>query len=52
MKFILAIAVYLIFAAFFCWGIAAVMHGKPAVLIVSLLAYLLIAAKKGCLDTH
>jgi len=52
MKFLLAVAVYLIFGAFIGWGIYSMMHGKPAILIVSLLAYLLIAAKKGCLDTH
>ena len=52
MKFLLSVFVYLVMAAFIGWGIYAMMHGKPAVLIVSLLAYLVIAAKKGCLDNH
>ena len=52
MKFTLSIVVYLVMAAFIGWGIIAVIHGKPAVLIVSLLAYLVIAAKVGCSETH
>lgn len=52
MKFLLAVAVYLGMGVFIGWGIYAMMHGKPAILIVSLLAYLVIAAKKGCLDSH
>jgi len=52
MKFLLAVFVYLVFAFFMSWGIYAMMHGKPAILIVSLLAYLAIAAKKGCMDSH
>lgn len=52
MKFVLSIVVYLVMAAFIGWGILAVIHGKPAVLIVSLLAYLVIAAKVGCSETH
>ena len=52
MKFLLSVLVYLEFAAMFSWGIYDVMHGKFAVLIVTTLVYLGIAAKKGCLDTH
>jgi len=52
MKFVLSIVVYLVMAAFIGWGILSIIHGKPAVLIVSLLAYLIIAAKAGCSETH
>jgi len=52
MKFLMAVAIYLVMGAFIGWGIYAMMHGKPAILIVSFLAYFVIAAKKGCLDSH
>ena len=52
MKFLLAVTVYLVFGAFIGWGIYALIEGKPAVFIAAMLAYLVIAAKKGCLDSH
>ena len=54
MKFFLSILVYLFIAFLMGWGIYMIMQpdGKPWLLIGSVLGYLLIAAKKGCLDTH
>lgn len=53
MKFLLAVFVYLVMAVLIGWGIYAMMHGaKPWLLIVSVAAYLVVAAKKGCLDSH
>ena len=51
MKLFLTIAVYLIIAALFGWGILLVMHGKPILLVVVTLVYLVAFAKIGCL-TH
>ena len=49
MKFLLALLAYLLISAMLCWGILLTMHGKPWLLIVSFLAYIVAFAKLGCL---
>jgi len=51
MKFFLAIVVYLLIAAVLSWGILLMMHGKPWLLIVSVIAYVVAFGKLGCM-TH
>ena len=51
MKFVLAIFSYAISAAILGYGILMTVHGKPAVLIVGLLVYVLALAVYGCLPT-
>lgn len=50
MKFFLAIVVYLLIAAVLSWGIVLMMHGKPWLLIGSILAYIVAFARLGCLS--
>jgi hypothetical protein len=50
MKFLMSIVVYLLIAALLCWGILLMMHGKPWLLIGSLVAYIVAVAKMGCLS--
>jgi len=54
MKFVLAILAYAISAAVLGYGILMTVNGKPAVMIVGLLAYLAAVAGFGCLpkQTH
>lgn len=49
MKFLLAIAAYLMIALVLGWGILLTVRGHPWVLIVGLLAYFAAFAKIGCL---
>jgi hypothetical protein len=49
MKFLLAIAVYLVIGLVFAWGILLTVKGQPLLLIVSFLAYVLAFSKLGCL---
>jgi len=49
MKFVLAILAYAISAAVLGYGILMAVHGKPAVLIVGLLAYVVAFASFGCI---
>jgi len=49
MKFLLAIIAYLLISFVLVWGILLLVHGKPWLLIVSFLAYVLAFAKLGCL---
>lgn len=49
MKFTLALLTYLVMSFFLGWGILLLVSGKPALLVVSLLIYLLAFAKAGCL---
>lgn len=51
MKLFLAALVYLIIGAILGWGILLLMAGKPLLLIVAFLAYVIAFAKIGCL-TH
>jgi hypothetical protein len=51
MKFFLAIVVYLLIAAVLSWGILLMMHGKPWLLIASVIAYVVAFGKLGCM-TH
>ncbi len=48
MKLILAIFVYLLIGAVLSWGILLAMHGKPWLLIGSLIAYVVAFGKIGC----
>ena len=50
MKLFLAIFVYLLIAAVLGWGILLMMAGKPLLLIVALLAYVIAFGKIGCLS--
>lgn len=52
MKLLWSALVYLLLAALLCWGILLMMHGKPWLLIGSLVAYVLALAKIGCLSSH
>jgi hypothetical protein len=49
MKFVLAILSYAISAAVLGYGILMMVHGKPAVLIVGLLVYVVALAAYGCI---
>ncbi len=49
MKFLLAIAVYLLIGAILGWGILLAVKGSPWLLVVSFLAYAAAFAKLGCL---
>jgi hypothetical protein len=49
MKFLGAIAAYLIIAIVLGWGILLAIHGNPWLLAVGTLAYLVAFAKIGCL---
>lgn len=48
MKLFLAIFVYLLMGAVLSWGILLAMHGKPWLLIGSLIAYIVAFGKIGC----
>lgn len=54
MKFWLSIAVYVAMAAVIGWGILVAVSagGKPWLLVVALLAYLVIMTRAGCSETH
>ncbi len=49
MKFLLAIAMYLLIGAILGWGIVLAVKGNPWLLVVSFLAYAVAFAKLGCL---
>jgi len=48
MKFILAILTFVLFALAIGWGILLMLHGKPWLFIVALLAFVGLFAKQGC----
>jgi hypothetical protein len=50
MKLFLAVLVYLLIAAVLGWGILLLMAGKPLLLIVAFLAYVVAFGKIGCLS--
>jgi hypothetical protein len=50
MKFLLAVLVYVLIGAVLGWGILLLVAGKPALLIVALLAYAIAFARIGCLS--
>jgi hypothetical protein len=50
MKLLLAVFVYLLIGLVLGWGILLLIAGKPWLLIVSLLVYLVAFAKIGCLS--
>jgi hypothetical protein len=50
MKLLLSVMVYLLLAALLAWGILLMMHGKPWLLIGSVVAYVVGVAKIGCLS--
>ena len=49
MKFLLAIAAYLVIGGVLGWGILLAVKGQPWLLIVGFLAYAIAFAKLGCL---
>jgi hypothetical protein len=49
MKFLMAIAAYLLIALILGWGILLLVAGKPWLLIAGVVAYVLAFAKLGCL---
>lgn len=49
MKFVAAVAVYLLIGAVLSWGILLAMKGSLWLLIVGLLVYVVAFAKIGCL---
>jgi hypothetical protein len=49
MKFLLAIAAYLVIGLVLGWGILLTVKGEPWLLIVGFLAYAVAFAKLGCL---
>ena len=50
MKLLLSAIVYLLIAGVLAWGILLMMHGKPWLLIGSVVTYLLAVARIGCLS--
>jgi len=50
MKLALAVLVYLLIGAVLGWGILLLLAGKPWLLIIGLLAYLIAFAKIGCMS--
>jgi hypothetical protein len=48
MNFILATFVYLLIGAVLAWGILLMLAGKPMLLIVAVVCYLLAFARIGC----
>ena len=50
MKFLLAILAYLLIGAVLSWGILLAVAGKPWLLVVAILVYLVAFAKIGCLS--
>lgn len=50
MKLLLAIVVYLLIGTVVSWGILLALAGKPWLLIVATLVYLIAFAKFGCLS--
>ena len=50
MKFMLAVAVFVLFAFFLGWGIVLLLAGKPILFTVALLAFLGTFIKYGCLS--
>ncbi len=50
MKFVLAILVFLLMAAVLGAGILALVAGKPLLLIIGVVAFVLLFAKYGCLS--
>jgi hypothetical protein len=50
MKFFLSILVYLLIGAVLGWGILLMVAGKPWLLIVAFLVYVLAFAKIGCIS--
>ena len=50
MKLALAVFVYLLIGLVLAWGILLLIAGKPWLLIVAFLAYVLAFAKIGCLS--
>jgi hypothetical protein len=50
MKLLLAIVAYLLIGVVFSWGILLLLAGKPWLLIIATLAYLIGLAKIGCLS--
>jgi hypothetical protein len=50
MKFLLAIIVYLLIAAVLSGGILLAMHGKPWLLVASLITYIVAFGKLGCMS--
>lgn len=52
MKFLGAIAAYLLIALILGWGILLAVHGSPWLLIVGFLAYVVAFAKIGCLPSQ
>lgn len=51
MKFLAAVAVYLLISLVFCWGILLTFKGNFWVLTVAVLAYMAAFAKLGCLPS-
>jgi hypothetical protein len=49
MRFFWSMLVYALLALVLSWGILAMIHGNPWVLMVGLLAYVVLVAKFGCL---
>lgn len=52
MKFALAILIFLLFTVFIGWGIVEMLHGRPWLLIASLVVFVGLFAKYGCLSSH
>jgi F0F1-type ATP synthase assembly protein I len=50
MKFLLAILAYLLIGAILSWGLLLAVTGKPWLLVVGALVYLVAFAKIGCLS--
>ncbi len=49
MKFLLAIAAYLLIGFVFCWGILLALKGSFWLVIAAFLAYVIAFARLGCL---
>lgn len=50
MKLVLAVLVYLLIGAVLGWGIMLALAGKPILLIVSFIAYVVAFGKIGCMS--
>jgi hypothetical protein len=52
MKFLLAFLLFVVFALLISWGIVLMMHGTPWIFIASLVLFLGLFVKYGCLTSH
>lgn len=52
MKFLMALSVFLLFTLLITWGIILLMHGTPWLLVATMVLFIGLFAKYGCLSSH